>query len=54
MAIREFPNAPIVKMRPVSLRESLRTLVRKFGVRGCERYMEKIANARTPIKMTKP
>src|SRR5215213_10585028 len=53
IAIKEFPKAPKVKIMPVSLKESPRTLARKLGVSGCARYMEKIAKARTPIRMTK-
>ena len=34
IASNEFPSAPTVKIKPVSLKESPRTLSRKFGVSG--------------------
>ena len=53
IAINEFPKAPTAKIKPVSLNESPRTLSRKFGVSGWAIYIEKMANARTPMRVIK-
>ncbi len=50
IAISEFPNAPMAKIKPVWLNESPRTPSKKFGVSGWARYIEKKAKASTPIR----